>query len=171
MLKSGVDRQRRSRQRIPLVLTIPLRRISHAVIGSPSEEPPLSLGELIESSQVGTATTTFSEELLSPLIEHPSFVNSGEVSVFLRVRGVLEITVTNLQNEVLRPGSISCPEFAFSEGVIDLRPTELDIVDVLEIFSFGLGVDRVPHKAHTRVGLTPTRRHNRLEVRGYDRSL
>jgi hypothetical protein len=61
----------------------------------------LSLGELIKSSQVGTATTTFSEELLSPLIEHPSFVNSGEVSVFLRVRGVLEITVTDLLTRVI----------------------------------------------------------------------
>ena len=121
------------------------------------------MGELVETAKIGTATSSFAEELLPPLIQHPCLVDGGNTPVFLGICRVLKIATANLIDEVLCAARISGTELALGKSIIYLRPSKLYIVDVLKIFSFALGINRVTHKADTRVGLAPTRRHHRLQ--------
>jgi hypothetical protein len=61
--ESGVNEQGTCRQRIPLVLAVALCRKVYVVLMSTSEEPPLTLCELVEAAQVGAATASLVEVL------------------------------------------------------------------------------------------------------------
>ena len=80
LYQSLIDKQCRSRQRIPLIFTITLGGIKLPIVCGTSEEPPLALREFVETTQVCTAAATFIQELNTPLAQHPIHIESGEAT-------------------------------------------------------------------------------------------
>ena len=81
--ESGVNEQSVRGQRIPLVLAVALCRQLYVVVRGVSEEEPLSLGELVETAQVGAATASLVEVLKTPLAQHPVLVESSKAGTWL----------------------------------------------------------------------------------------
>ncbi len=71
----------------PFVFAVAGGRICKSVVGRASEEPPLTLGELVETPQVGTTPASFAQKFESPLAQHPVFVEGCESASGLVLNG------------------------------------------------------------------------------------
>lgn len=68
LAQSGVDHKGGLREGIPFILAVASDgELAPVVFRSTSEEPPLTLGELVETAQVGAAAASFVKELQTPL--------------------------------------------------------------------------------------------------------
>ncbi len=103
--QSRIHRDSSLWQWVPFVLAVALDRQVYAILGSTSPEPPLTLRELVEATQVGTTAVALAQIFLTPLREHPVHVESIEA----RTRnaegavdiGTLEVTLAHLVDILL----------------------------------------------------------------------
>ena len=161
------------RDGIPLILAVTLGRQVVACLGRAAEEPPLTLGELVEAAQVGAAAVALIVELEAPLAEHAVHVECIAEASGSLVLGTYEslargrmdtsavpvcigkVALAHGVDLILGLSGVAFAEETFGIGIDYLGETELDDVGIAEVKTGVGGIVRIFSGTETGIGLAP----------------